>query len=372
MSDSPERKPVTIATCMPKQEYTREAKLEWLDRVLGETECDLFATSQEYFGGHYCWQLAKRAGKQFQIHVDKDWLVSQVGRLAIKHGKHVAVGACCTSAGGGSTEDYLYIDDHGELLGTHKKFALPAYDDMRAGGAGQLWPETDFRKRATLIDIPKLRLRVATQFCWEIYAQVLWPIYSLAGVNLVVSPVKFCPNGWLCNKKLDDGLIHIDHFGHAPKSTMWKRRLIAASEFQVFCPIAISCNSWDLGPKMMALVGHVDELRKTTTLLDVPSIGTEEKIHTFEIVPEYYTGLDHHHSAGAFKAHVGSVEGFSEMGEWVMSGKIRRLEAHLLGGTTKLDCILKAAAAGRQKKSLPARAFGKPQQVRMPKRRPMV
>ena len=351
---------IKVATCMPEQRYDRQSKLDWLDRTVSETDCDLFCTSQEFVGGHFIMKDDR--------HIDRDWLIGRVGLIARNNGKHIAIGACCNANGGGATEDYLYIDDNGQLLGYHSKMALPAYDDVRAGGHGNLWPETNYRERATPIDIPKLRLRAGTVFCWECYNQTLWGAYSLEGCNIICHPIKFAPRGWLINKTYSDGLKHIDDFGHAPKSTMWNERLVAAGKFQCMCPIAVSCNSWDLGPKFMALVGHVDELRGTTTLLDVPSIGTQQKIHVFEMLPEYYEGLDHHHSAGAFKAHTGSVEGFSEMGEWTMATKIRRLEAHLIGGTTKLDCQMKAASAGRQKKSSTGRAFGKIQKVGLKKK----
>ncbi len=200
------------------------------------------------------------------------------------------------------------------------------------------------------------------------FSQSLWPSYSLAGVNLVTHPIKFAPRGWLKNKVLEDGKKHIVGFGNAPKSQMWVDRLIMAGRHQVMCPIAVSCNSWNLGPKMLALTGHVDEMKKTTQLIDVPSDGDKETIHTFQMLPEFYEGLDHHHSAGAFVAHVGSIDGYSEMGEHTMHGKIRRLEAHLLGGTTHLDCVMKSAGLARQKKSSPQRAFGSGLQ-RIPRRK---
>lgn len=352
--------PVTVASCMPKQNYDRQSKLDWLDRALGETECDLFVTPQEWLGGHYIMKT--------DLHMDRDWIVDVIGKLAVKHNKHVAVGACCKTTTSGATEDLLYIDNSGALLGYHSKFALPSYDDMKTGGHGQLWPETSYKRRAMPIDMPKLRLRLGTVFCWEVFSQTLWSTYSFARCNLILHVIKFAPRGWLKNKKLEDGFKHIVGFGNAPKSQIWVDRLLMASRHQCMCPIAVSCNSWNLGEKMDALVGHVDEFRGGTELLNLPSIGTTEKIHTFSMLPEYYEGLDHHHSAGAFKAHVGSVEGFSEMGQWTMHGKIRRLEAQLLGDTARMDCILRVAVSSRQKKSTLQRALGLPKQ-RIPKGR---
>lgn len=344
------KRPIKVACCMPQQHYGLTDKLHWLRSALERTECDLFLTPQEYLGGHYIMKDA--------LHVERDWLFENIGRMARVFDRCIGVGACVKTASSGAIEDYWYFSSRGEPLGKHSKFALPSYDDARTGGHGNLWPETNYKARVTPIAIPELRLLVGTIFCWEIFSQTILPAYSLARTNLVVHPIKFAPRGWLKNKKLSDGKLHIVDFGNAPKSQIWLDRLIFASRHQVMCPIAISCNSWNLGDKFMALTGHVDELRKSTQLIDVPALGNTEHIHTFEMLPEFYEGLDHHHSGGAFVAHTGSIDGFSEMGEWTMHGKMRRLESHLMGGTTLLDCQLKAAALSRQKSSSTKRAFG--------------
>lgn len=350
------KKPIRVAACMPEQKYTREDKLEWLDRALEVTACDLFLTPQEYLGGHYVMKN--------DLHMDRSWMIDTIGDLARKHSKCIGVGACVKTKETGATEDYLYFDRGGNLLGWHTKFALPSYDDARTGGHGNLWPETSYDKRITPIKIPELRLNIGTIFCWEVFSQSMWASYSFNRVNLVVHPIKFAPRGWLQNKKQLDGKLHIVGFGNAPKSEIWKDRLVMASRHQCLCPIAISCNSWNLGPKYSALVGKVDELMKTTDMYDIPSIGENSFIAEFEMLPEMYEGLDHHHSAGAFKAHVGTVDHFSELGEWTMHAKIRRLEAHLIGGNTLLDCRLKAAVQSRQKPSSTARALkSKPQRI---------
>lgn len=351
------KKPITIATCMPTQQYDRQSKLDWLDQALADTDCDLFITPQEYVGGHYIMKN--------DLHMDRQWVIDSTAELAVKHGKHIAIGACCKTADSGATEDLLIIDDQGQYLGHRSKYALPSYDDVRTNGHGALWPETDFNRRVAPIEVPKLRLKVGVCFCWEVFSQLLWPAYSLARVNLVIHPIKFSPTGWLKNQMHSDGKKHIVDFGNAPKSTIWGDRLVMASRHQVMCPIAVSCNSWNLGDKFMALVGHVDEITRTTDLHRVPSIGKEQYIHSFQMLPEIYSGLDHMHSAGAFKAHTGTVDNYSQLGEHKMHIKIRRLEAQLMGGTTKLDCQLKATAISRQKKSSVDRAFGKKQTVKL-------
>lgn len=350
--------PITVTTAMPVQQYDIDSKLKWIEQTLETTNCDLLITPQEFLGGHYVMPK--------QRHLDRQWLLDTIGDIANRHKKHIAIGACVKSSTSGAMEDFHYFDDDGKWLGKHSKFALPSYDDVRTKGHGQLWPETNFNARATPIELPKLRLRIGTIFCWEVFSQLLWGAYSFARCNLITHPIKFAPRGWLKNQLKSDGYKHIVDFGNAPKSQIWYDRLIMASAHQCLCPIAVSCNSWALGSKYMALVGHVDEVKRCTDLKDVPALAETNHLHTFKMLPEYYEGLDHHHSAGAFKAHVGSVEGFSELGEWTMHGKIRRIEAQMIGGTAKLDCMLKASTASRQKQSAVGRTFGKKQSVKLP------
>lgn len=354
--------PIKVATCMPRQERTREAKLAWLRDAVSRFPCDLFVTPQEYFGGHYIMPD--------DLHIERGWLVEHVGAIARDAKTAIGVGACAKNDGGGATEDFIYFGKDGRLLGWHSKFALPAYDDIRAPGHGQLWPETSYQRRVRPIAIPELRLKVGTVFCWEAFSQSVFPAYSFAGANLIAHPIKFAPRGWLKNEKKPDGMFHIVGFGHAPKSGIWMERLRSVGRHEALCPIAVSCNSWDLGAKFMALVGHVDELRGATVLEDVPSVGTEERVRVFEMVPEFYDGLDHMHSAGAFVAHVGSLDGFSALGEWTMHAKMRRLEAQLIGGSTALECKLRASTLGRQKKSLEKRAAKEAERVEEESRAP--
>lgn len=343
---------VKIACMVPRQTWGVEESLAWLENLLAKTTADLVLLPQEWLGGHMA------AGRGAPLHVERGWLVETVGLLAKKYHKHIGIGAAVQHSSGGATEDYLYFDDEGDVLGHHRKFALPSYDDVRSNGAGRLWPESSYVQRVTPVRMPKLGLVIGTVFCWEVFSLTIFPAYSFAGCNLIVHPIKFAPRGWLKLKHNELGKAVVG-FDQAPKSTQWLDKLRFAGAHEVMCPIAISCNSWDLGPKYMALTGHVDEILGTTDLIDVPSTPEAEVIHEFEMNPAYYTALDSMHSAGAFKAHAGSLDGYQQMGAWKMHAKVRRLEAHLMGGTTRLDMLLKANQAARQKPSSLKRAQAK-------------
>lgn len=339
---------IRIACCVPRQYHTREEKIDWLYNAIKDNPCELFLTPQEYFGGH--------VAMPDDLHVEEDWLKAKMSLMARELGTAIGVGAAVKHASGGATEDYFYFDRHGDYCGYHRKFALPAYDDVRANGAGQLWPETNYQARARLVEIPDLDLKIGTIFCWEVFTISLWAAYSFAGCNLIAHPIKFAPRGWPKLSPAKEGTRRVIAYGNEPKSQLWRDRLILAGAHEVLCPIAVSCNTWDLGDKYAAMTGHVDEILGTTDLIDVPSTSEADMVHVFKTNPLFYSGIDHSHSAGSFKAFVGSVDGYSKLGPWTMHKKMRRLEAQLIGGTTKLDCILKAATLGRQKKSTQKRA----------------
>lgn len=341
--DSPAPPEITVASCVPKQLLTPRDKLKWLDRKLGESGADLFLLPQEWFGGHWVHKLS---GGEMPLHFDRGWLEDEVGALAQKRGAALGVGACVKVPGDEArgTEDYLYFGRDGRLLGHHRKFCLPRYDDVRAAGAGRLWPETSWKARVQPVAIPELNLRVGTIFCWEVFCTTLVPAYSLARTNLVAHPIKFAPRGWLKTQVIDEEQ-HIVGFSQAPKSQEWVDRLKMLARHEALCPIAISCNTWGIGPKYLALGGHIDEVMGTTALHEPPSVPETDLVHTFKMKPAIYLdGSENTFSAGAFKEATGSIDGFGNFGPLTMHLKTRRLEAYLINDTTKFDVLLKEQA----------------------------
>jgi hypothetical protein len=336
---------VRVATCVPLQKENAKDKTKWLDEALAKTDCDLFLLSQEYYGGHYI--------EPNHLHYEQRWIDDTVGGLAQKHHKHIGVGAC-VKHDEGATEDYIYYSSNGTNLGHHKKYALPAYDHILANGHGKLVPETNYARRTTPIEIPSLGLRVGTIFCWEVFSQTVWGAYSLANCNLIAHPIKFAPRGWLKKKEDENGVIRVTGFDQNAKNNDWLDKLKFESKFAMM-PIAVTCNSWAIGTKFMAFVGWIDELIGSSDFHEVPSTADAEKIVVIEYNPKAFTHSDLT-NAGAYQAAVGSQDGFGECRNMTMATKIRRLEAHMIGGTSEMDLKLLAAklktpAAARQKKS---------------------
>lgn len=333
-----------VAVCVPKQEKDRQPKLDWLDRTLGETDCDLFLTPQEYFGGHVMMS--------HDLHIEKDWLLHECGELAQKHDKALGVGACVKHATGGATEDYLYFERNGSFAGYHRKFALPSYDDVRTKGGGQLWPEISYNSRTTPVELKSVDVSIGTVFCWEVFAMTIVPAYHWRGANLIAHPVKFAPRGWLkLSKPKETGTKNVIGFDQAPKSEIWIDRLKSLSKHDALCPIAVSCNSWNLGEKYKALCGIVDEVLGTTDLHNVGSTPEQNLVKTYDVNPQLYTALrTSMHNMGAYKEVAGTVDHYHELGAWTMHTKMHRLESQLIGGSTRMDCRLMAATKGQQKK----------------------
>jgi len=335
---------LTVACCVPKQHKNRESKLKWLDEAMGKTECGMFLTPQEFFGGTVMMNT--------DLHMPIEWVKSNCSSLARNHGMILGVGAATKQESGGATEDYHYFDSDGSYCGAHTKFALPAYDDVRTKGAGQMWPETKYSRRIKVVEIPSNGMKIGTLFCWEVFSLTIVPAYTFQGMHLLVHPIKFAPRGWLkMSKPAETGTKNVIGFDQAPKSQIWCDRLTGIGRHVSICPIAVSCNTWNLGAKYLALCGHVDEQGSTTDLHELPSTPEQDFIHTFEITPSRVDALRTAlFSAGHFKAIAGDVNGFSKLKEWTMHSKMQRLEAQLIGGSTRMDCKLLAATAGRQKK----------------------
>jgi len=123
---------VRVATCVPRQYWMQAEKMEWLDRAIGDNPCDIFLLSQEFVGGGSMREVCRLKGiKTDDVPVTIEWLQEHVGGLCRKHHVHIGFGATVVRDGGINTEEYLYFDPSGVLLGSHVKMALPAEDRVR-------------------------------------------------------------------------------------------------------------------------------------------------------------------------------------------------------------------------------------------------
>ncbi len=143
---------VRVATSLPKQYWMQAQKLDWLDKAIADNPCDLFLTPQEFVGGGSTREWCRLKGFETDdVPVTESWLLEHVGSLGRKHGIHIGFGAT-VNRDGILTEDYLYYDPSGTMIGYSSKIALPVQDSVVNGGASQVTPEVDPARAAKVIE----------------------------------------------------------------------------------------------------------------------------------------------------------------------------------------------------------------------------
>jgi Carbon-nitrogen hydrolase len=288
---------VRVATCVPRQYWMQSEKLGWLQKALREYPCDLFISSQELFGGGSTREICRLKGIETDdVPVTEDWLNRNIGGLARKHNTCIGIGAS-VKRHDVVTEDFLYYDNEGTLLGYHSKIALPVQDSIALGGASGITPETSYERAVKVIEIPKLGLRVGTVFCWQVFFVDFWNDLMRQGCNLVAHPIKFAPRAWYkkgqnaANENTRIGFTQNKGSEKPEDDTLgWIRKLMFESEFKQM-PIAVTCNTWNGGEQFLALVGWVDEVTRTTNLLHLPSVAETDQIVVTEYDPALYDAL---------------------------------------------------------------------------------
>lgn len=290
-----------VATSVPRQRWLQSEKLAWLDEALAnrDNECELFLLPQEFVGGGSCREICKLKGiTTDDVPVTPGWLQDNIGALAAKYCRVIGVGATVDREGV-FTEDYMFFNTIGENLGHVSKMALPAQDSILTNGASRVTPEDNPDRASVAIEIPELKLRVATVFCWQVFFNHLWNDIKDNKPNLVVNAIKFAPRAWYKKGQNADGentRIGFAQNGASKKpeddSLGWIRKLQAESLFKEL-PIAVTCNTWAGGEQYLALNGFVDEVRNKTKLFHTPSTEEAERVDIFEYDPSLYDELDH-------------------------------------------------------------------------------
>lgn len=348
---------IRVATCVPRQYWMQSEKLSWLDKALTENPCDLFISSQEFFGGGSTREICRtKRIKTGDVPVTEMWLSDHIGELARKHKTCIGIGASVKRRDK-ITEDFLYYDRKGKLLGYHSKLALPVQDSVLTNGASEITPEINYERATTVIEIADLGIRVGTVFCWQVFFVDFWAHLMRQRCSLVVHPIKFAPRAWYQKGADSDGRPTRTGFqqnggSDDPNSDPlgWIRKLKYESEFKQF-PIAVSCNTWDGGKQYLALAGWVDEVTHKTNLFHLPSILETEKVIVTEYDPTLFDALPTWHKGlyGQYKSDFNAIE------EKKMMMKAVRVEQRAQDGrtVTKLHehaikrAVGKASGAGK-------------------------
>lgn len=331
---------VRVATCVPKQLYIQQQKLDWLNKAIHDNPCDIFLTSQEFFGGGSIREIVRAKGIETDdFPVAQDWLDTEIGAMAQKRQTAIGIGAS-VNRDGVITEDFVYYNKAGIYVGHHSKIALPMQDNVALNGASHITPETDYARAVNPVIMADLGLRIGTVFCWQVFFIEFWNDLMRAGVNLCVHPIKFAPRAWYKKGQDANGENVRTGFTQNKGSELaeddslgWIRKLRFESEFKQL-PIAVTCNTWDGGEKYLALEGWIEAIRGVENLHHLPSVSSTEIVTVTEYEPKLYNALSNLNDGdyGKFKAD------WPLLAAKTMSRKAVKIEGKTIAGNqTKLE-----------------------------------
>lgn len=360
---------IRVGTCVPKQLYTQQAKLDWLSAAIVNHPCDIFLTSQEYFGGGSIREIVRAKGIETDDYpVSQEWLDANVGTIAALLSTAIGVGAS-VNRDGVITEDFVYYNKAGVYVGHHSKIALPMQDNVALNGASHITPETEYARAVNPIVMEDLGLRIGTVFCWQVFFVDFWNDLMRAGTNLVVHPIKFAPRAWY--KKGQDangenvrtGFTQNKGSDKADDDSLgWIRKLMFESEFKQL-PIAVTCNTWAGGEQFLALSGFINEVAHNTTLFHTPSTAEAERVDVFEHKPELFAELATW-SAGSYARF---KDEFQAIAEKTMMRKAIKIENGLFTLVkSEKGLVQKAGAKMDTYKSRPEVSAQRKDQIRLP------
>lgn len=361
---------IRVATCVPAQKYTQAEKLAWLEQAIQFNPCDLFLTSQEYFGGGSIREIVRAKGiRTDDVPVTEEWLNENIGLMAERTGTAIGIGASTINVDSSITEDFHYYDRKGFWCGKHSKIALPAQDNIALKGASHITPETDYVRAVTPVVMEDLGLRIGTVFCWQVFFVDFWNDLMRSGTNLVVHPIKFAPRAWY--KKGQDangenvrtGFTQNKGSDEASDDSLgWIRKLMFESEFKQL-PIAVTCNTWAGGEQFLALSGFINEVSHNTTLFHTPSTAEAERVDVFEHKPELFAELATW-SAGSYARF---KDEFQAVAEKTMMRKAIKIENGLFALVkSEKGLVQKAGAKMDTYKSRPEVSAQRKDQIRLP------
>lgn len=246
-----DRKSLRVLSCVPKQLYHFEDKLDWVDKQARLHKPDLFVLPQEYHGGIQELFFDTKTALAFPAATITDPYLE----LARTHNMGITVGALCDDPALGERRERIWvIDPEKGVTGFADKMTLPAYDHIDAKGRTRVYPEQDMNNRAQAFEC--MGARVSILFCWEVYSSFIWHAIARAQPDFTISMIKFGVCGWPQKAKDGEGQSIVTGFGFG-KDGGWVERLRMAAKWDTAAPIVCSTNSWNLPKKCGALAGVI-------------------------------------------------------------------------------------------------------------------
>ena len=308
-----------VISCVPKQSYKFNEKLEWLDNALKKFKPDLFVTPQEFFGG--IQQMMFETGEPLSYRAET--VVEPILSLARKHDSGIAFGSVIDDPLLQQRRERIFVvDPERGVTGTFDKMMLPAYDHIDAKSEIAIYPETSFAKRAKTAHVKGADVTIL--FCWEVWSNYIWHALAQSNADIVLSMIKFGIAGYPIKGKDERGRACVNGFGFGDDGG-WLRRLESAAEFDVAAPIVCSTNSWNQPKRARPLCGTIFPYAENT--LTYPIKGSRGTMNEVFVEDEIDPAVCRYSRENKFKLH-------EETGEWpstavrakTMMWKVRRME----------------------------------------------
>lgn len=345
------KKSLRILTCVPKQKYTFESKLDWVDEQATKHKPDVFVCPQEYHSGVQSLFFEGKTNEK--VSYTREEILDPYYELAKKHGMGITVGSLIDDPILQERRERIFVIDPVDgCTGFADKMTLPAYDHIDAKGRTRVSPELDMSLRAQAF--PLLGARVSILFCWEVFSSFLWHAISRAQPDFVVSMIKFGVRGWPQKAKNDSGESIVTGFGFGDDGG-WVERLQMASRWDLAAPIVCSTNSWDLPKKCGALAGVIlpweEKANKNgpgrhSTLWESAGKGNLDADHVqVDELDFLYWRYVRDHKFSLNKATGGEWPS-SEARKYTMSWKVRRMERQFVGLPKLVADITKGQKTG--------------------------
>lgn len=269
-----------VLSCVPEQRHKFDDKISWIETMAKKHRPDLFVTPQEYFGGIQTEYFEEAKGEK--IAYTPDEIIKPIQKISRKFNMGIAIGALIDDPILNERRERIFLIDPERGLTAHwDKWALPAYDHVKAKGRTAVFPETDMSKRCITGYVKGAQ--ISAFFCWEVHAPMTWFILSRAKPDFVITQIKFGVKGWPQKTKTATE-SWVSGFGFGDDGG-WIERLHMGAKYDVVAPVVCSTNSWNLPQRSWPLAGTIFPFDGETTLWH-PEKGARGTIEEKVIVDE--------------------------------------------------------------------------------------
>jgi len=141
------KKSLRVLSCVPKQLYKFQDKVDWVEQQAKTHRPDIINLPQEFFGGIQAIFFADRTDQK--IAYSEKEITGPLLEIARCYNVGIVGGGLVDDPILNERRERIYvIDPERGISGFNDKFALPAYDHIDAKGQTKVFPETNLNNRA--------------------------------------------------------------------------------------------------------------------------------------------------------------------------------------------------------------------------------